>query len=928
MFSRGFFKVFALICLLLSFTGCLNTEISAIQISPATQSLTVGQAVQFTASGYIGHGTKSASYQDMTSQVTWTSSTPAVATVNSSGLATAVGAGTTTITASMPGATGAKATLTATAVSTGTSAEPVTALSIIPGSQAVATPGETGQFIAIGTSGTTGLQVNLTNSVTWTSSSTGVATIGATGLATAMNHGSTTITAISTNPDKSVVTANATFTVTAATGGGSAPEPLQSLSIIPGSQTVSSANQTSQFIAIGTTSTGATVNLTNRSATIDSATVNAAVWNSSNPAVAAVNSATGVVTALANGTAAIVAVASNPDGTVVTAIATLTVNISSTAEPLISLTIIPASQTALAINQTAQFIAIGTTGAGATKDLTNQANWTSSNTSVATITNTTGLATAHGSGTSAISAIVTNPDGTVVTGTAAFTVTAPGTPEPLVSLSIIPGAQTALAVNQTSQFIAIGTTGTGATLNLTNQATWNSSNTAVATVDATGLATAHGAGSTAITAIATNPDATVVTGTAAFTVTVTSTTEPLVSLSIIPATQTLLAVGQTAQYYAIGTTGTGTTVNLTSQATWSSTNVAVGTMSGTTPGLAAGAGTGTTAITAMVNNPDNTVVTGTAALTVTNPTWVSLAIVPASQTAQSVGETAQFIAIGKTGAGLTEDLTSLATWQSSDASVATVNAAGLATAQNSGTATITAQYKNPDNTVVQGIASYVVTISSTQEPLLSLAIIPVSQSVDTPNETNQFMALATFSGTGAQTNQSICGGTGTIQDCTSHVTWSSSDVKIATIDSTGLATGLNTKGTTAILAIAANPDGTKVTGVGSFAQNLSSTGPVLQSTLTVTLIGSAGAKGLVTAPSPLNPTGPSIINCSATTQTGCVQPFPLATTVTLTAPAPPSGTQFGGWSSTCTPTAAINPTGSNSCTITLGDNSTVAAIFY
>jgi len=42
----------------------------------------------------------------------------------------------------------------------------------------------------------------------------------------------------------------------------------------------------------------------------------------------------------------------------------------------------------------------------------------------------------------------------------------------------------------------------------------------------------------------------------------------------------------------------------------------------------------------------------------------------------------------------------------------------------------------------------------------------------------------------------------------------------------------------------------------------------------------------------------------------------------------PAGTQFDGWTSNSTPTAAINSTGSNSCTITLGDNSTVAAIFY
>ena len=151
MFVRDCSKILGLICLILPFTGCTNTEVSAIQISPATQSLAVGQTVQFTASGYIGHGTKSASTQDVTSQVTWTSSTPAVATVNASGLGTAVGAGTTTISASMPGTSGATATVTATAASGGTAGGTLVSIAIIPSSQSVASPGQTSQFIAIGT---------------------------------------------------------------------------------------------------------------------------------------------------------------------------------------------------------------------------------------------------------------------------------------------------------------------------------------------------------------------------------------------------------------------------------------------------------------------------------------------------------------------------------------------------------------------------------------------------------------------------------------------------------------------------------------------------------------------------------------------------------------------------------------------------------
>ena len=826
--------VLLLAALALSIAGCGTSEVDSLAITPAQAALTVGQTVQFTATGTYGHGTHPASQDNVTTQVTWTSSSPSVATVNPSGLATGVSAGTATITASMKGFTG-------------------------------------------------------------------------------------------------LVSATATITVSAPAGSGgkTSTEPLASLSIIPTSQSLLAAHQAAQFIAIGTTSTGATVNLTNQTAAIGTATIKAAAWSSSVTSVATINATTGVATSVGTGTATITAIAKNPDGTVVAGTATLNVTISSSssAEPVVSVAIIPASQTALAINQTAQFIAIGTTGAGTTVDLTNKANWISSNVKVATVIPTSGLATAVAAGTTAITAIVTNPDGTVVTGTAAFTVSVQATPEPLVSMTVLPASQTAYAANQTAQFIAIGTTGTGATVDLTSQAAWSSSNTSVATIGAkTGLATALTSGATAITAIATNPDGTVVTGTATFTVQITSTTEPLASLSIIPTTQTVMAVGQTAQYYAIGTTSTGETVNLTSQgatiggatvaaATWSSTNTAVATIN--TTGLGTAAGTGSTAIIAMVKNPDGTVVTGSAAMTVTNPTWVSLSVVPLTQTAEAVGETAQFIAIGTEGTGLTEDLTSLATWQSSDPTVATVSTStpGLVTAVSSGTATITARYTNPDGTVVQGSATYTVTVTTTQEPLLSLSIIPASQTVLTVNETGQFLALGTFSSDTAQAHNLTCSPTtGLTRDCSTGVTWLSSDVKVGTINSTGLATGLN-RGTTAITATATNPDGTLVTGSASFQEAASGTG-TQYATLTITLVGDNAANGTVT----IAPTGSPAVVCSTTNSANCVYTLPLNTPVTLTA-TPLNGATFSGWSLPC------NSSGTGACTTTVTDNETIAAIF-
>src|SRR5271169_2643450 len=101
--------------LAVSLVGCgSNTQVGLIQITPTTQSLTAGQTAQFTATGIISHGQHPPTSQDVTSMVTWASNAPAIATVSAGGLATAVSAGTATITASMPGAPSATATVTVT----------------------------------------------------------------------------------------------------------------------------------------------------------------------------------------------------------------------------------------------------------------------------------------------------------------------------------------------------------------------------------------------------------------------------------------------------------------------------------------------------------------------------------------------------------------------------------------------------------------------------------------------------------------------------------------------------------------------------------------------------------------------------------------------------------------------------------------------
>ncbi len=477
-----------------------------------------------------------------------------------------------------------------------------------------------------------------------------------------------------------------------------------------------------------------------------------------------------------------------------------------------------------------------------TKDITSQVTWATSADQCVTVTKT-GFITSGGNVCSNILVTASMPGfNGLIAGTMTVNVTQPssgggggGTTIPdVTSISIIPASATVSTINATTQFIAIGTLAGGlGTVDLTDLAVWRSSEVSVATINTTGLATALNAGTTTISAVFTNQDGTSASGTASLTVSPSKAIEPLVSIAVIPGSQTLLAVGQTAQFIAIGTTGTGTTVDLTTKVTWSSSITSVATINAF--GLASATGAGTTAINAIATNPDGSVVTSSASLTVN------------------------------------------------------------------------------------------ITAGSGAEPLISLAIIPTSQTVGNFGETSQYIAIGTFSATAAQT-KGICNSTGLLQDCTSYVSWQSSDVSVGTISKNGLATAVGTTiGSTAITAIAANPDGTLVTGAASFDVSGGTITPN-QATLGITLIGTGAATGSVAGGSAANP-GVIVISCTTVQGAPCSQPFTTGSTVTLTA-TPSGGAQFGGWSTNCTPTAAINPAGANSCTITMTTNENVAAIFY
>jgi uncharacterized protein YjdB len=392
-------------------------------------------------------------------------------------------------------------------------------IQVSPGTQAL-TVGQTAQFTAIGTYGNAShlSTQNITTGVTWTSSTPSVATVSSAGVATAVGAGTTTITASAT-AFNGPVSSSATLTV-AASAGGVAGGSITSIAIIPGSQSVSSPSQTSQFLAIGTTSSGATVNLTNQVA-----------WSSSSSQIATVGATTGLATAVGQGTATITALYLNSAaGTVVTGVATFTVT-GGTTEKFTSVAITPGTEALSASGQTGQLIALATSGStGLQTNVTSssQITWSSSSPSVATVS-ATGLVTGVSAGTTTISAILTNPDGTVVSNIASVAVSISAAPEPLLALTIIPSTITVGNLQDTGQFLAIGTYSTPPYVrDLTNSPnlTWISAFPSDFPVDTNsggnsgataGIVTAYAAGSATIIAEATNPaDGTIQTATATF----------------------------------------------------------------------------------------------------------------------------------------------------------------------------------------------------------------------------------------------------------------------------------------------------------------------------------------------------------------------------------------------------------------------------
>lgn len=191
-----------------------------------------------------------------------------------------------------------------------------------------------------------------------------------------------------------------------------------------------------------------------------------------------------------------------------------------------SLTSITVNPAAVSTSQTTglyvDFTAIGSyTRPGhtaVTKDITDQVTWTSSFPQFVAMNSTTGVATVtgYGFGVGSVYAAAPGFHGDVV-GTATFTIVQPTTTGAVKTLSLVPAGKDASGA---VQFKAIGKTGDGASIDVTSQTSWVSTDNEVATIDkASGLVSTLAPGRTTITAVYRNPDGTTALGKTYFNIT-------------------------------------------------------------------------------------------------------------------------------------------------------------------------------------------------------------------------------------------------------------------------------------------------------------------------------------------------------------------------------------------------------------------------
>ncbi len=688
-------------------------RIGRVDVRPAAPELEVGGTQALTAQVF-----DEADQLVASQAVFWSSKDPTVATVDAAGIVTAVGPGVTQVAAS----TGGRSGIAAITVRQ----RPVIFVRVTPSTGSVVAHG-TLQLTADPLDGS-GLVLG-GRTIAWSSADPTVAAVNSSGLVTGVSPGIVTIRAVSENVEGSSV-----LTVL--------PVPVASLAISPNSASLN-AGESMPFVATALDDQGQT--LPGRLIT----------WGTSNAAIATVSS-DGVVTGIAPGTVTITAASpgNGPDGSTPTA----TVQVTVLLVPVARVDVVPASAS-LQVGHSTNF-------AVNLFDATNQPltalgrtiAWQSSDPTIATIDNATGVATGVAVGTVTLSAAVATPgQAQSVVGTATLTVSN----QPVATVVVTPDPGTVhVGGIYKHQFMATTLDGQGNVL-LARSVVWTSSNQALASVDAsTGVVTGLATGTVQISAVSEG-----IQGFANVTidlVPVANVTLQLPSPTMIPpASQQLTATPRDSAGNAV--TGAALGGRATS---WQSSNSSVASVN--LIGQVTAVAQGTAMITATVGGTP-----GSAAITV---------LAPAGQIVIAVAPDSVIAPATLTGTVTVRDATlqPLANrpvqLSSSNPSVATV-APSSATSDASGVVSVSVTGVSAGSMVVQAA-------SESQTGSFPIRVLnPVSAiSVTTPGDS--IIGTATLQATAALTD---AGGTALTGR---PIAWSTDAAAVATVDASGLVTGV------------------------------------------------------------------------------------------------------------------------------------------
>ena len=515
------------------------------------------------------------------------------------------------------------------------------------------------------------------------------------------------------------------------------PAILQSIRIVPSANATSTIplTATKQFLAMGTYSSGP-----NRP-------VSSVIWASFATTTATVNGS-GSVTGVNLGTVNITARSGTIEG-----------SLSVQVVPPVSIAV-TATSSVMDKGTTQPFIATATFGDGSTGNFTALASWSPSPLGVATVNNA-GVVLGVSVGTATITASFGSVSGS-----------APVQVSNVRSITISPPSANILT-NTSQQFTAVAHFVDGQPdENITTTGIWMTSSSSV-TINPSGVAVATSEGSANITVTFQGKTQTAFINVA----------EALLqSISITPSNSFLLP-GFTRQFTAMGKYNNGSEQDITTRATWSSTDTLVATV-GTTTGV----------VTAVpVSSPSTTTINaqflgqnGTTSLTVIPGELIGLDI-DLKNTTMAQKTKKQFAAKGtfSTG-GVTSnyDMTQLVAWTSDAPLIAEVGTStGMVTAGSvSATTTVFIHASFGTSTATS------TTVTVTPATLTQVSISPISPIVPV-GVLKLFMATGTFSDN-------------TKQDIGLSVNWASSDSAIATIDPfSGFATA-GSVGTTYIKATA------------------------------------------------------------------------------------------------------------------------------